>query len=209
MTDEQIFDLVIDERYRFIDSLDDLNADQWNQASLCEGWRVRDVIGHLVSSLEVPMWKWVVGIARHRSFDVQSDVLARRFGADDPADLVKRYRAKAQTRFAPPMMGPRAPLSDVVIHSRDVGRPLGPPTVVSEEAQRIVLGYLQSGEARGFVAKSLTKGLRFTATDLGLSLGDGPEVSGTGEAIIMALAGRPVSDELAGEGARAFRARLT
>ena len=46
-----------------------------------------------------------------------------------------------------------------------------------------------------------TSGLRLVATDLDWSTGDGPEVRGTGEALIMGIAGRRTPlDDLDGPG---------
>lgn len=52
-------------------------------------------------------------------------------------------------------------------------------------------------------------GLRLAATDVEWSHGEGPEVHGTGEAILLALTGRPVVlDELTGDGVATLRARI-
>jgi hypothetical protein len=58
-------------------------------------------------------------------------------------------------------------------------------------------------------AKQRATGLRFTATDVTWTHGDGPEVQGPGEAILLALAGRPVAlDELTGDGLASLRGRV-
>jgi hypothetical protein len=54
----------------------------------------------------------------------------------------------------------------------------------------------------------ITDGLQLTATDLDWSHGIGQPVEGTGEAIVMALTGRPVLPELTGGGVGALTARL-
>ena len=57
--------------------------------------------------------------------------------------------------------------------------------------------------------KSRTRGLRMIATDIDWSRGDGPEVRGTGESILMAAVGRADAlDDLDGEGLATFRSRL-
>jgi hypothetical protein len=51
--------------------------------------------------------------------------------------------------------------------------------------------------------------VRLVATDLGLSVGAGPEVRGTAEALLMIMAGRrDVMSELSGPGQRKFAGRL-
>src|SRR5690606_9049743 len=51
-------------------------------------------------------------------------------------------------------------------------------------------------------------GLRFVATDVSWSSGDGPEVSGPGEALALAMVGRTAAlDDLTGEGVAELRRR--
>jgi hypothetical protein len=52
-----------------------------------------------------------------------------------------------------------------------------------------------------FGAKKRIAGLKLTATDVDWSHGNGPEVNGPGEALVMMMAGRLVAlDDLSGEG---------
>ena len=62
----------------------------------------------------------------------------------------------------------------------------------------------------GFVgAKKRGSSLRLVATDLDWSHGAGPEVRGKGEALLLALTGRPVVlDELSGDGVAVLRSRV-
>ena len=54
------------------------------------------------------------------------------------------------------------------------------------------------------------KGLRWSATDLDWSWGDGPEVTGAAETLIMVAGGRPdAKDEVTGEGAGTASERAT
>jgi uncharacterized protein (TIGR03083 family) len=60
------------ERRDFADFLDGLSAQQWEQPSLCELWRVRDVVAHVVSYEELSRWQLVRrfakgGLAPHAS----------------------------------------------------------------------------------------------------------------------------------------------
>ena len=72
-----------------------------------------------------------------------------------------------------------------------------------------MLDFLCGGKARGFVSPAVTKGLRFEATDLDWSTGDGPVVSGAGEAIMLAVTGRRVAlPDLTGPGAATLSPRL-
>ena len=58
-------------------------------------------------------------------------------------------------------------------------------------------------------AKARTAGLRLVADDLDWSHGDGPEVMGSGEAILLVATGRRQAlDELKGEGVETLRRRM-
>ena len=71
------------------------------------------------------------------------------------------------------------------------------------------LGFLVSGRAIGFTPRRRPAGLRFEATDVGWAWGDGPLVRGSGEAVLLALAGRPVAlADLDGDGVAVLRDRL-
>ena len=63
----------------------------------------------------------------------------------------------------------------------------------------------------GFIhSKRVCRGLTFTATDIGHRVGDGPEVGGPGEALILAMSGRSVGlAELEGDGVATLRDRIT
>ncbi len=63
--------------------------------------------------------------------------------------------------------------------------------------------------ARGIADPATRDGLRFEASDLDWSAGEGPTVRGPGEAMLLAMAGRPVLDELSGDGVSTLRERLT
>ena len=77
-----------------------------------------------------------------------------------------------------------------------------------------VTGGVVSALGKGIVAASLgrllkARGLRVQANDVAFARGDGPLVSGPGEALLLALSGRVVAlDELAGEGLVTLRSRV-
>lgn len=60
-----------------------------------------------------------------------------------------------------------------------------------------------------FHARRKFDGYRLVATDTEWSVGDGPEVRGPMDALLLVLAGRLTLPRLAGEGATAFTTRLS
>jgi uncharacterized protein (TIGR03083 family) len=209
MTNDEMYDAIVVQRRGLADVLNGLTDEEWNTSSLCAGWKVRDVVGHLVSILEIPTGRFVLNAVKARSFDRYADQIAREIGTRTPAELARTYRSFADKRFAPPVVGPIAPLADLLVHTRDIERPLARPVTLDADAQRTVLNYVCGGKARGFVSPKRTNGLRFEANDLGWSLGTGSSVSGPGEAIMMVATGRKAGlADLAGDGVGTLTRRL-
>jgi uncharacterized protein (TIGR03083 family) len=67
--DDQLRAHVADERRSVPELLQELPAADWEAASLCTGWRVRDVVGHLTMASDTPVSVAVVGLVR-AGFDV-------------------------------------------------------------------------------------------------------------------------------------------
>jgi uncharacterized protein (TIGR03083 family) len=209
MTKDEMFTAIAAQRRQLADTLDGFTDADWNTPSLCVGWAVRDVVGHLVSILEIPMRTFIWNAVKSRDFDRYANVAALGVGVREPKALAATFRSLIDTRFAPPVVGPIAPLTDLFVHTRDIERPLGRPGNINPTAQVAILNYVCGGRAFGFVPSKRTKGLRFEATDMNWSSGAGPTVSGQAEAIMMAVTGRRVAlADLTGAGAPVLGTRL-
>ena len=51
MTD--VWEMIDDERAQLVELGESLTPEQWDAPSLCDAWRVRDVMGHLVGGAEI------------------------------------------------------------------------------------------------------------------------------------------------------------
>ncbi|HEY4378318.1 MAG TPA: maleylpyruvate isomerase N-terminal domain-containing protein, partial [Acidimicrobiales bacterium] len=82
------FAQVAERRHDLAGYLRDLPADRWRMPSLCGGWTVREVAGHLVTPMlmGVPRIGWEI-VKSGLSFDRGMDRLARRFARLPTADL--------------------------------------------------------------------------------------------------------------------------
>jgi uncharacterized protein (TIGR03083 family) len=210
MMRDELFAAVTRQRLLLCDQLESLMAEQWDTPSLCAGWRACDVLGHLVSILELPTPAFLWQCARSGGFNRGTAKIAGEFGQREPKALIDTYRQLAEKRFSPPIAGPIAPLTDVLIHSRDIGRVVDLPPVHEEASIREVLDFMCVRRTYGFVARKLVDGLKFSASDIEWSAGDGADVRGPAEAIMMTLAGRRSAlDELSGEGEPLLRQRLS
>ncbi len=198
-------------RRELADYLETLDESAWNEQSLCAKWKVRDVVGHLNMPLTTPVPKIALAVATNGfNFDKANDKLSRKISASSsPADMVAVLRAKADKRIKPPGAGPEAPLTDITVHTSDIRRPLGAPPLVPGNRAEAILDFLTKTKAQGFVGKGWREGLRFEATDVEWSYGEGAVVRGPAEALILALSGRRVAlDDLEGDGVEVLRSRL-
>ncbi|MCY3911261.1 MAG: maleylpyruvate isomerase family mycothiol-dependent enzyme [bacterium] len=204
-----LFHCVTEQRQRLIGVLGDLSDEQWNAQSLCEKWRVRDVVGHLVTILDIPAGRFLWRSFRGGGFNEYAAIVACDYGSQDPGQLLEKYRHLAGKQVAPPIVGPIAPMTDVLVHTRDIERPLGLSADLHPEGLRAALDYCCGGRAFGFVPGKRTKDLRFEATDLDWSAGDGALVSGPAEAILLAVTNRPAAlGDLGGDGAEVLSNRI-
>ena len=182
-------ELATAERRDLADYLDTLTEEQWEQPSLCPGWAVRDVVGHLPSYDELGWPAVLAQFARSRFSLARCNQVgverSRRLGTEQ---LVARLRAHAVPRGITTMFGSAIALTDGVIHHQDIRRALGHPRTVPEG--RLVAALKFAPRARALPAPAIGRDLRLVATDVDWAHGTGPEVEGPGEALLIALAGR-------------------
>ncbi len=188
--------LIIEERRRLLGLLEGLDDSQWDHPTLCEGWRVRDVVAHLLSGAKrVPLSEILPLMVRHRG-DVDGFFAAdaERRAEAEPAALLDGFRAVLDNTYKPPVVPAALMWCDNVIHGLDVRWPLevadpGPAERLGETAT--CLGAMTWPSRVGCRAA----GLRFAADDLDWSMGDGPEVTGRIDAIVLGIAGRQAAFE--------------
>ncbi|MEU7905011.1 maleylpyruvate isomerase family mycothiol-dependent enzyme [Actinoplanes sp. NPDC049118] len=189
------------ERAALIDDLTRLADERWEQRSLCEGWTVHDVVAHLVDSARTTRLGFVAGLVRARfDFDLQNARGVQRERGASPQETLERLRQVASRRSTPP-----APLDsrlvEEVVHGEDIRRPLGLTRTYPQEAVVRALRLQVRTPASFGGAKELAARLQLRASDAGLSIGDGPQASGTALALLLAVSGRRVAlDELDGPG---------
>lgn len=196
--------LVTDERRDLVGLLRTLSGEEWQAPSLCEGWRVRDVVAHLLYDT-IPLWQYL-GLMARSGFSVNriNQRLVDGQRATPTSELADRLeRSIAHGTLA--RVAPAVALADVLVHHQDIRRPLGRTRSIPEER---LLSVLNHPDPFAFPWRH-TRGLRLVATDVDWQKGSGPEVRGTGEAIALATVGRPVVlDELTGDGVPELRRRL-
>jgi uncharacterized protein (TIGR03083 family) len=177
-------------RLAVADLLQSLHPGEWDSPSLCSGWRVRDVAGHLSTVPTITTWD-LVAAAPRGGFDPNriNTVLAVRHGSRPPPEIVEQLRAHAGDQRTARVLDARNALFDVIVHSQDIALPLGreldvPPDYTRRGLQRVwEMGW-------PFNARKRLAGLGLRATDTDWAAGDGPEVSGPALALLLLLTGR-------------------
>lgn len=201
------------ERRDIADYLESLAPEQWQARSLCAEWTVHDVVAH-ITSYDVLSWpqtarRVIDGRLTGRRGPDGSNALgveaSRRRSSEE---LISLLRQHAKPRGVTALFGGAIALTDGVIHHQDIRRPLGDPREIPHDRLRVALSF--SLRAPVLPSRRNARGLRLVATDVGWAHGEGAEVRGPGEALLMAVAGRADAlAELSGAGVEMLRARVT
>jgi uncharacterized protein (TIGR03083 family) len=205
----ETWEMVAAGRRELADELESFTPKQWDTASLCDRWAVRDVVGHVIATAEITFGSALVAMAKAGfRLDAMLDCEARRLGARPTHELIDRLRADVDSRRTPPGARPVDVLADLTVHTEDIRRPLGLIRALPEEQARVVAGRLKEQGASYLPAKKRIDGLRLVATDIDWSTGDGAEVRGPIESLVMAMAGRKVAlADLTGAGVDTLASR--
>jgi len=160
------------ERAEMADFLESLRPDQWDEPSLCRGWRIRDVAAHVISYEEHGAADLVRRLAKARLRpDRLNEVALAEYEHHEPRELVEFLRTHLTPRGATALLGGRVGLVDALIHHQDMRRPLGAPRSIPVERLRAALPFaVTAPPLRGFWR---ARGVRLVATDLDWSHGRG------------------------------------
>lgn len=203
MAEAEGWALIAAERRAFADLLEPLADDQWATPSLCAGWTVREVVAHIMVGPAGRMRDFAVAMLRARlRFHRANHLLAVRGAARPTSELIGQLRTHADSRFSPPGMDWRAPLTDLYLHREDCCVPLGVRSGADERGWPVVLDLLCDPKAgRAFGAGGGPQ-VTWRAVDAEWSQGSGPVVEGPARALALAMSRRPaLLFDLTGPGA--------
>jgi uncharacterized protein (TIGR03083 family) len=164
----------------------------WNTQSLCEGWRVREVVAHMTMPARYSAAEFMSELERCAyDFSRLSNEVAGRDAAVPSSELVGDLRSEVLHHWTPPGGGYHAALNHVVIHGLDVSVPLGEPRLAPDQTIRVILEDLTTGGAHEHFGIDI-EGRMFEATDLDWKYGSGLALIGAGEDLALAMCGRKV-----------------
>ncbi len=192
---------VAEYRCRLADAFETLTPEQVASPSWCSGWRIRDVLGHLVHIAEASQPSMVRDVIRHPLHpDRALDLIARQLGGEPVPTLAQRLRNARHGRFHLLGFPPSVELGDVIVHGNDTLRALGLEFAVPPDEAVLVLKTYRRVNGLAFHARPQRR-VRLVATDIQWSCGTGPEVTGRAIDLLMLIANRrQVVESLSGPG---------
>jgi uncharacterized protein (TIGR03083 family) len=199
--------LIHTEREALAQDLSSLDDAQWSTRSLCAGWTVRDVLGHMTATARMTPARFFTGLAAAGfRFDAMTAKDISRETARTPAEQLAEFRRLAGATTHPP--GPvEAMLGEAVVHGEDIRRPLGITRAYPAQAVTRVADFFK-GSNLLLGCKRRIAGLTLRATDADWTWGSGPEVSGPILSLTLAMTGRAAAlEDLSGRGLATLRSR--
>ena len=177
-------------RRQFADRIESLNETAWDSASWCQGWRVRDVLAHLVQNAE-RSYLALAGDLISGGFrpDHAMSKAAKRLGNVPVPELADRLRKAADESFQSRGSQKAFGLGDVLVHSADAFRPLGLDVDASPAVAASVLDAYWR-RARIVVHAAPHRRRRLVATDHAWARGHGSEVRGKAIDLVLLVANR-------------------
>lgn len=213
-----LWQLIRTERRDLIELLETLDDDEWAVPSLCGAWTVQDVAAHVAWAPVMPPRAAAVALAR-AGFSINAMIAdsAVQWSTRGRSAILDQLRSNLAGDAKPFGMPPVAALADAVVHPLDISRPLDRPRPIPLAAFAATADFFTGASSRwpmniplGGSASRRIAGLRLVADDLDWSRGQGPEVLGAAEALMLVLTGRPVEPtELTGPGAPELYSRLS
>jgi uncharacterized protein (TIGR03083 family) len=173
--------------------LDKASNAQWDTASLCARWRVREVVAHMTMAARYPQEQFMAELQRCGfDFTRLSNEIAARDANLPSGELIANLRSEVMQHWAPPGGGYHGALNHAVIHGLDVTVPLGAPRLAPDETIRVILEDLTEGDVNARFGMDIA-GRHLQATDLDWSFGAGPMLRGPAADLALAICGRSVA----------------
>jgi uncharacterized protein (TIGR03083 family) len=188
---DDIKDMIAGQRGELAQVLAGLPAASWDAPTLCDGWRVREVVAHITMPFRYSGRRFMLELAKSRgNFNAMADRTARRDAeALSAAELTAAVRSNVDHPWQPPGGGYLGALTHDVIHTLDITEALGLGVRVPAERLGVVLPNLVTPRSLKFFGADLA-GTQLRASDTGWVFGSGEPVTGTAQELALRLCGR-------------------
>ncbi|MHA3704625.1 maleylpyruvate isomerase family mycothiol-dependent enzyme [Jatrophihabitans sp. YIM 134969] len=176
------------------DALDRAPDAVWDAPSLCEGWRVREVVAHVTTPARYTGEQFGAALAEAGGdFQALTDQIAARDAGLPAAEHLTNLRSSALAAWEPPGFGAAGALNHAVVHALDVTVALGWAAPAPDDALRAVLDALAVEGVAGRFDVDVTD-RRFVAVDLDWAAGSGRRVVAKAGELVSLLTHRTLPD---------------
>lgn len=185
--------------------LSDLSAAQWDLLTLCEGWRVREVVAHQTMPFRYSSGRIAVELLKSMGqFNRMADRIAKRDAAVlSIEEQVVSLRGNLSNPWKPPGGGLRGALCHDVIHSLDISTALRVDLHIPQECLRLAIDQVTARKKNPFGTD--LGGIELHAEDCDWSIGLGSALHGSAQDLLLVYCGRKLpSGRLRGELADKF-----
>jgi uncharacterized protein (TIGR03083 family) len=183
-------DAIIAERSSLYRTLGTLSAPQWNHASLCEGWRVRDVAVHVEIEVTIHPRRLILGmLAARGDFNRFMANEVPRHANRAPEQILASWADVATSAKVLPTAKKVDVALDCFVHHHDIAVPLGRDVPIDTGRLRWMADGMVAAK-KPIGSGPRVEGLRLIATDIDWHYGTGPEIHGPAAALILAGCGR-------------------
>lgn len=190
MTEADVRAVVAEQRRYLTEVLGGLDEEGWDSPTLCEGWRVREVVAHITMPYRLSLPGFVLGMIKARGdFNRMSDRSARADAAElTSSQLLTCLHDNVNHPWKPPGGGFVGALSHDVIHGLDITVGLGLDDVLPEHRLRPVLESVRPKQVKYFGVD--LDGIQLRADDLDWTYGTGTPLTGRAQDLLLVLSGR-------------------
>ena len=187
------------------DALQGAAATAWDEPSLCEGWRTREVVAHVTMPARYDGPAFMAELAAAGGdFTRLSNTVAERDGALPVERLLADLRSDALHGWEPPGGGAEGALTHCVIHALDIVESVPLDRRLPDERILRVLSLVADPAGPNLFGTDLS-GVELRADDLEWSYGSGALVTGPAQALASVVCGRVLPPgRLRGEAAARF-----
>ena len=193
---DAVWNSVHRERAALVRDLRGLGPRDWDVESACRGWRIRDVVAHLVDTAATTPTAFLAGMVRAGfDFDRQNELGVEHYRDKRPEELISLLvQVGGRTSGPPRFMAPLATrLVEEIVHGEDIRRPLGLHREYQPDDLKTAIKYQAATSTRFGGAREELTGITLIAEDLAWTHGDGALVNGPALEILMLVCGRSPS----------------
>jgi uncharacterized protein (TIGR03083 family) len=180
--------------------------EEWELPSACWGFSVRDVVAHLSASRRVAMPSVLTSLVAHGfRINAAAYTVTKKEAKRTHEQLLEGLAVASENprpRGISRVQPTAAMFGDVVTHHEDIRWGLGERRTMPHDLAHDVLSTIVTLRGLGgWGTRKRARGLSLHAIDVDWRWGRGPLVSGTADALLLALGGRSVACvELRGDG---------